>query len=97
MSTPQKISLGFLSGFILLFGCVAFQVGGEIQQGRKQLMFGDPKVALVHFQRAAELDPNFIMNFGVFQEGAWTYVGRAHYVTGKLSEAGKALDRGVTS
>ncbi len=57
------------------------------------LMYGDPKVALAHFQRAGELDPNYITNFTVFQEGVWTYVGRAYYDTGKFSEARQALER----
>ncbi len=93
MSTPQKISLGFLSGYIFLSSCIGFQVAGEIQQGRMQLIFGDPKLALAQFQRAAQTDPNYIMNFGVFQEGVWTYIGRANYATGKLPAARQALER----
>jgi len=53
-------------------------------------------VALAHFQRAAEMDPNYIMGFGVFQEGVWTYVGRANYATGKLPEARQALERALS-
>ena len=57
------------------------------------LMYGDPKVALAHFQQAAALDPNYITNFTVLQEGVWTYVGRANYATGNLPEARKALEQ----
>lgn len=78
---------------IVLSGCVEFQVGGDIQQGRMALMYGDPKVALAHFQRAAELDPNYLLNFSILPQGVWTYVGRAYYDTGKLAEARKALER----
>ena len=85
-----KVAL-FLFWLPFLSGCLGFQVAGEVSRGRNQLMFGDPKVALAHFQRAAQLDPNYIMNFGVFQEGVRTYIGRAHYVTGNLPEARKAL------
>jgi len=81
---------------IFLSGCVAFQVGGEIQGGRTALMYGDPKVALVHFQQVAALDPNYITNFTVFQEGVWTYVGRANYATGKLPEARQALEHALS-
>lgn len=79
--------------FFIFFlpGCVAFQVGGAIQKGRMALMYGDPNVALAHFQRAAELDPN--VNFSLLYEGVWTYVGRAYYAMGKLPEAQKALAR----
>jgi len=78
---------------ILLSGCVAFQVGGEIQAGRKALQVGDPNGALAHFQRAAELDPNYLLNFSLFDEGVWTYVGRSYYDLGKLPEARQALER----
>ena len=77
----------------LLSGCVAFQVGGEIQKGRMELMYGDPKVALVHFQRAAELEPDYMLNYSILSQGVWTYVGRAHYASGRLAEARQALER----
>lgn len=86
-------SLGLFSTFIFLSGCASFWAAGEVQQGRLQLMFGDPKVALAHFQRAAESDPNFVMSSGVFHEGVWTYVGRANYVLGKFPDARQALER----
>ena len=76
-----------------LTGCAAFQLGGEIQQGRLALMYGDPKVALARFQGAAELDPDYLMNFSILPEGVWTYVGRGYYATGNLPEARKALER----
>jgi len=78
---------------LLLSGCVAFQVGGETQQGRMALLYGDPKVALAHFQRASELDPDYLFNLSILPQGVWTYVGRAYYATGKLPDARKALER----
>ncbi len=81
-------------GFLLLFsGCVSFQVGGDIQKGRLALMYGDPNVALEHFQRAANSDPNYLLDFSIFDEGVWTYVGRAYYAMGKLPEAQKAFEQ----
>lgn len=84
-------SLAMLSAVMLLSGCVAFQVGGEIQKGRMELIQGNPKVALVHFQRAAELNPNYILHFTYLPQGVWTYVGRAYYAQGRFAEAAKAL------
>lgn len=81
-------SLAFLSS-----GCVAFQVGGEIQKGRMELLYGDPKVALAHFQRAAELNPNYRLEHSIFPEGVWTYVGRASLASNMSPEARKALER----
>ncbi len=56
-------------------------------------MYGDPNVALGHFQRAANSDPNYLLDFSIFDEGVWTYVGRAYYAMGKLPEAQKAFER----
>ncbi|MCZ6623994.1 MAG: tetratricopeptide repeat protein [Deltaproteobacteria bacterium] len=83
----------FLLFLLFLSGCVAFQVGGEIQRGRIALLDGNPKVALAHFQSAAELNPGYLLNFSPLDQGVWTYVGRAYYAMGKLPEAKKALER----
>ena len=85
--------LAFLSLFLSGCGSVSFQVAGSIQRGRMALMYGDPNVALVHFQRAADLNPNYLLDFSIFDEGVWTYVGRAYYAMEKLPEAQKALAR----
>ena len=77
---------------ILLSGCGAM---GEIQAGRKDLLYGDPNRAGARFQRAAELDPDFL-HYSVLPQGVWTYVGRAHYAAGRLPEARQALERAVT-
>ena len=77
----------------LLVGCVAFQVGGDVQKGRMELMYGDPKVALAYFQRAADLDPNYRLAYAIFPEGIWTYVGRANFAAGMIPESRKALER----
>ena len=77
----------------LLSGCVTFQVGGEIQKGRMELLYGDPKVALAHFQHAAELDPDYRLAYSIFPEGVWTYVGRANLASGMIPQARQALER----
>jgi len=78
---------------VVISGCAAFQLGGDIAKGRMELMYGDPKVALPYFQRAAALDPNYITDFTLLREGVWTYVGRANYASGNLPEARSALER----
>ncbi len=95
----KKVNFAFQRLFValgvLLFfsGCASFQIGGNIQKGRLALMYGDPNVALEHFQRAANSDPNYLLEFSIFDEGVWTYVGRAYYAMGKLPEAKKAFER----
>ena len=81
---------------ILLSGCVSFQAGAEIQHGRQALMFGDPNVALAHFQRAAEISPDYRYDFSILDQGVWTYVGRAYYRAGRLPQARQVLERAVS-
>src|SRR3989304_7489550 len=78
---------------IFLSGCAAIQVGGEIQRGRMALLYGNPKAALAHFQRAAELDPNYVTNFTILKQGVSTYVGRANYAMENFSEARERLEQ----
>ncbi|MBI4524610.1 MAG: hypothetical protein HY695_12450 [Deltaproteobacteria bacterium] len=77
----------------LLSGCASFQAAGAVQAGRQDLIIGRPDSALAHFQRAAEMDPNYVANFTPLQQGVWTYVGRAQYDLGKLPDARQALER----
>jgi tetratricopeptide (TPR) repeat protein len=78
---------------IFLSGCVT--AGSQIQAGRMDLLYGDPNNAVVHFQRAAELDPNYLY-YSVLPQSVWTYSGRAYYASGKLPEARQALERAVS-
>ncbi|MBM4260170.1 MAG: hypothetical protein FJ145_01895 [Deltaproteobacteria bacterium] len=87
---------GLLAVLFGVAGCASFQAAGEAQRGRPQLIFGDPKVALAHFQRASELDSGYVKRFRAFDEGVWTYVGRANYAAGRLPEARQALDRAIS-
>jgi len=91
----KSLTLAICSLQLAIFfsGCVAFQVGGEIQKGRMELLYGDPKVALAHFQRAAEIDPDYRLGYSIFPEWVWTYVGRAYYATGDMAQARQALER----
>ncbi|HEY6201284.1 MAG TPA: tetratricopeptide repeat protein [Candidatus Binatia bacterium] len=80
------LALGFSS-------CVTAQ--GEVQAGRKDLLYGDPNAAVVRFQNAAATSPNALY-FSTMPEGVWTYVGRAYYQSGRLPEARQALERAVS-
>ncbi len=62
MKSITNLFILFLS-FFLMSGCVSFQAVGEIQKGRYDLLTGNPDRALNHFQRAAEIDPNYITDF----------------------------------
>jgi tetratricopeptide (TPR) repeat protein len=93
ISQVHRYLAGFFLLALLLHGCAAFQTGTEIQAGRLALMTGKPQVALAHFNRAAELSPDYITGFTPFREGVWTYVGRASYETENYVAARQALER----
>lgn len=86
---------GWVGLTVVVAGCGSFQAAGEVQRGRPQLLFGDPKIALAHFQRASELDSGYVHRYRAFDASVWTYVGRANYATGRLPEARNALDRAL--
>jgi tetratricopeptide (TPR) repeat protein len=78
---------------LITSGCTTAQ--GEVEAGRRELLLGDSSRAVARFQRAAEMDPNRL-HFSILPEGVWTYLGRAHYQTGNLPEARRALERAVS-
>ena len=77
---------------LFLSACASFDAGSNLQRGRYALLRGDSKLALQHFQRTSEIDPNYIYRIGPMKEGVWTYVGRAHYSGGDYKAAQKALE-----
>ena len=80
----------------LLAGCASFLAGGYVQSGREALIIGDNKEALAYFEKAAKQDPSYVTGF-VLPEGIWSYVGRAEYANGELSEARQSLERALAN
>lgn len=87
------------SWFVLLIGAYAcsnvspfWNPANEIQLGRSALLAGKPASALEHFRRVTDSDPNYVNTGSPFNEGPWTYIGRAYYDLGLLNEASDALD-----
>ena len=64
----------------------------EVHKGRQALMAGKAEAALAHFQRATELDPNFLY-FSTLPQSAITYTGRALYQLRRFSEARGAFEQ----
>src|SRR5262247_4036405 len=82
--------------FSLTAGCATFHVAGQVASGRDALLQENPKLALARFRTAAEMDPDFYLNWSLLQQGVWTYVGRAYYATGDLGAARAALEKATT-
>jgi tetratricopeptide (TPR) repeat protein len=81
---------------IFLAGCAAFQVAGQVQSGRQALLTNNNEQALAYFQQAAQSDPNYIFQSGLYREGIWTYVGRSQYSLGRLPEARQSLEKALS-
>ena len=90
------VGSGFLSLLLAssLSGCTSLQVGSEIMAGRFALQQGKPEKAIVHFERLARLDPDYVTNWTEIDIGVWTYLGRAYYEAGNFHKALEALRRG---
>ena len=93
----SAFALYLLPFALLLSGCASFDAGSNVQRGRFALLRGESKVAVAHFQRATEIDTTYVHRIGPMKEGVWTYLGRAHYASGDVKAALKALEQARTS
>jgi tetratricopeptide (TPR) repeat protein len=80
---------------VALCACAGFETGGEFTRGRLALVRGDLDSAIANFQSVADANPQFVARNGPLWEGIWTYVGRAHYQSGKYAQAKEALEKAL--
>ena len=90
----QRYFVRFLLFATLISGC-GVQVATEVQSGRAALMAGNPELAVTHFQHGVESQPDYVVDLPPLREGIWTYLGRAYYETGKLTDAREALSQAL--
>jgi tetratricopeptide (TPR) repeat protein len=86
------VCCGIASLLLAVSGCSSAQ--GQLEAGRRDLLYGDPNRALANFARAAEEAPDRL-HFSALPEGSLTYLGRGYYVTGRLPEARRVLEQAV--
>ncbi|HUK42592.1 MAG TPA: hypothetical protein VLX11_16170 [Candidatus Acidoferrales bacterium] len=77
--------------------CAAIESQGDFTAGRQALIKGDSSTALTYFQRVASADPNYVTTYTVFRESIWTYIGRAQYSAGKLTDAKPSFEKALSS
>jgi tetratricopeptide (TPR) repeat protein len=87
---------GLISMAVFLFGCTSFQVGTEVNSGRRAFLIGNNEAALSYFQSAAQKDPNYVYGTAL-RQGIWSYVGRTEYATGKFPQAQQTLQRALSA
>ena len=89
-------SIGLFSLILLVSGCAGFQAAREVNSGRQAYLIGNNEAAYAHFQRAAEVDPNYVYGTAL-RQGVWSYVGWANYDMGRLPQAREALERALAA
>ena len=87
--------LAGLSLSALLPACAAFQGAGEVAQGREAMFTGNYTAAVGYFQRAEQLDPEYVYGTEL-QEGVLSYLGRAQYLTGDYAQARQTLTKALS-
>ncbi|MBM4259934.1 MAG: hypothetical protein FJ145_00660 [Deltaproteobacteria bacterium] len=85
--------LRLLIGFLFFAGCTSLGNQGDFQLGRQALSRAEPENALTYFNRVTAVDSGYSTYSGPLRESVWTYVGRAHYNSGRYAEARAAFDR----
>jgi tetratricopeptide (TPR) repeat protein len=80
---------------ILLSGCASFQAGTDVEAGRKAFLVGNNAASLGYFEKAAELDPNYVYGTAL-QQNIWSYVGRSEYSASKLPQAQNSLEKALS-
>jgi tetratricopeptide (TPR) repeat protein len=85
----------WLSLIVLIASCAAYNIGANVQSGRRALLINDPETALGYFLEAAKGDANYVYYAALYREGVWTYVGRAQYATKRYQDARQSLERAL--
>lgn len=87
--------LRLLLVLLIVAGCGSLGTQGDFQLGRQALLRAEPENALTYFNRVTAADSGYSTYSGVLRESVWTYVGRAHYNSGRYTEARAAFDRAL--
>jgi tetratricopeptide (TPR) repeat protein len=90
----MQIRLLFLASSCLVIAACAGSSTGFLA-GRQALLRGEPDNAVAYFDRVAQADPGYVADSPP-RKSIWTYVGRAHYNSGRYAEAKVAFDKALT-
>lgn len=89
-----RYSLALFCTIIFLSACASLRVAQDVLYGRQAFIIGNHEAAETYFRDAAQLNPNYI-HYTQLPQGIWSYVGRAEYATGRLSQARQSLERAL--
>jgi len=95
MKTTKNYIFAVLIALISASGCAAFQVGTDVEAGRKAFLIGDNEAALGYFRSAAQMDPDYVYYGMGLRQNIWSYVGRSEYAAGRLAQARQTLEKAL--
>jgi tetratricopeptide (TPR) repeat protein len=95
MKTMRTYIFASLIALISASGCATFQAGSDVEAGRRAFLVGDSETALGYFQRAAQVDPDYVYYGTALRENIWSYVGRSEYAAGRLAQARQTLEKAL--
>lgn len=80
---------------LLLAACASFSPQTDFLTGRQALLRGEPDNALSYFERVIQSSPSFVAETVSPRKSIWTYVGRAHYNSGRYDAARSAFEKAL--
>jgi tetratricopeptide (TPR) repeat protein len=85
-----------LAALLCMAACATLESQSDFLTGRRALLRGEPDNALASFDRVARSSPNFVADSVSPRRSIWTYIGRAHYNSGRYPEAKAAFEKAVS-
>jgi tetratricopeptide (TPR) repeat protein len=73
----------------------AYKVRRLVQAGRRALLRRDFEKARQFFEQAANINPRYLRTAAQFHQGVLSYLGRAEYAAGLLTQAKQSLERAI--
>ena len=91
----RNFSYLFLAWALFTGGCASLDSQTDFLAGRRALLRGEPENALSFFDRVAQREPSFVSDAVSPPKSIWTYVGRAHYNSGRYEAARSAFEKAL--
>lgn len=94
----KRVMKSFRLAAALLFmaACATLESQSEFLTGRRALLRGEPDNALSAFDRVARTNASFVADSVSPKRSIWTYIGRAHYNSGRYAEARSAFEKALS-
>ena len=84
------------AALLFMAACATLESQSDFLSGRRALLRGEPDNALSFFDRVASTNAAFVANSVSPRRSIWTYIGRAHYNSGRYVEAKAAFEKALS-